>query len=421
MKKTILVFVAGLCLLSFAANAQNYSSDAMLVSEQDNVATIRCSGFDQKKKVATEMAVKSALYTYFFNGIQGLNNGRPLLGKNASNEAKEYANQLLQSGRYMIFVKGYVFDEKASKNLAKSFNAIVTTEIYTEAIYKDFLNKGYVGKMADKTSMVETNEEIALPSIMVLPYCKAGENYKTKIQNTPDIRIATAKVNEGFINKGVETKDLEQSLRNADAYQAKQANMSLNDIIVSNSGADVAVFVDIQKDQNPQGVRVTMILSAIEVATGKNIATKSETSARFNSSTDVICSALAKVMIDDFLRQISTALANKLNKGNSVAVSFTIDPSSATDMDTEISNYYLPLSDVLILWVKDNAKGGRYHQQGRSTTLLSLDEIQIKNKDANGQELDINTFSLELYKYLRSLGLVVKRTIVGNTIEIKIM
>ena len=89
---------------------------------------------------------------------------------------------------------------------------------------------------------------------------------------------------------------------------------------------------------------------------------------------------------------------------------------SNVNFDMEVGTDYTPLSDAIIGWVKDNAKDGKYHQQGRSETLLSLDEIQIANTDNS----DINDFSLGLYSFLRGLNLVVKRTITGNTIEITI-
>ncbi|MEF9930959.1 MAG: DUF6175 family protein, partial [Bacteroidales bacterium] len=181
------------------------------------------------------------------------------------------------------------------------------------------------------------------------------------------------------------------------------------------------VKVDISKDQTAEGLKISLMLTAVDASTGRILASKPEISGRKRASTDAICTAMVELMINDFLKAISTSMAYKINKGNSVALNFTIDSGSAINMDTEIGDTYLPLSDVLILWLKDNAKNGKYHQKGRSSTMLSLDEIMIQNKSANGQDMNVNDFSLELYKYLRSLNIVVKRNIVGNTIHITIM
>ena len=225
-------------------------------------------------------------------------------------------------------------------------------------------------------------------------------------------------MNEGFIGEGVETKDLLTSLNNANTYQVRMGDgMSLDDAILANSGADVSVSVDINQDVNDGGVRVSLTLQAIEVATGNTLATKSEISGRKRTTADVLCGVMAKAMIGDFMKQISTRMATKISTGQSVAVRFTIDPGSAIDMDTEINNI-MPLSDILVSWVKRHAKNGRYHTQGRTSTLLAFSDIFVDNSVEDGMQSDVNDFALALYQYLKGLNLSVSRTITGNSIDV---
>lgn len=415
-----IVWCVGCLCLTANVQAQNYSSDAILVSRTENTAIVQSSGTNPKKKTAVEAAVKSALYTYLFTGIEGLNNGKPLLGRKPSQAAIDYANNILNT-RYSVFVKEYILDEKTSKDIGKQFKAIVNVEIYDGALYRELVKNKLIGEAADKMTLSDTQDEISLPSIMVVPYCANGEDFSHAIQKNSDIRVAMSKVAEGFIEKGVNTKNVEQSLRNAANYQATKDNVSLNDMIISNSGADVMVYVDVVKDATAEGMRITMRLQAIDVATSKEIASKSETSGRKNAGADIICGALANVMLDDFLKQISTNMARKIAAGNSISIIFTAGADSDISMDMEVGNEFLPLSDAIVRWVKANAKGSKYHQKGRSETMLELDEIQIANKSADGQDMDINDFSLSLYQYLRGLNLTVKRNIVGNTIEITLL
>ena len=232
------------------------------------------------------------------------------------------------------------------------------------------------------------------------------------------MRMAISKVNEGFIGEGVETKDLLTLLNNANTYQVRMGDgMSLDDAILANSGADVSVSVDINQDVNDGGVRVSLTLQAIEVATGNTLATKSEISGRKRTTADVLCGVMAKAMIGDFMKQISTRMATKISTGQSVAVRFTIDPGSAIDMDTEINNI-MPLSDILVSWVKRHAKNGRYHTQGRTSTLLAFSDIFVDNSVEDGMQSDVNDFALALYQYLKGLNLSVSRTITGNSIDV---
>ena len=78
-----------LCALIPAA-AQNYTTDAILKNTTGKIATLECSGIARTKKEATEMAKKSVIYTYLYNGIDGLNDNKPLLGYKPSADASQY-------------------------------------------------------------------------------------------------------------------------------------------------------------------------------------------------------------------------------------------------------------------------------------------------------------------------------------------
>lgn len=415
MKTRLITVIAAVLFMQTALlKAQGYSNDAILVENQnDKVAIIKCSGIDDKKKDAATMAVKSAIYTYLVSGIDGLNRGLPLLGTKPSDKAMSYVNNIMESGRYNVFVKGYTVDDDATRKVGKQYQVHITLELYIESMYKDLVNS----KIIHSSGFVEVSETIAFPSIMVLPYSDNNTMPQEIIESNPYMRLAISKMNEAFIEKGVETKDLEQMLRNADRYTAMKGDLDFVNNLVINSGADVAVYLDISNDGNTQlGNRVTLTLKAIDAASGRNIASKSEVSGRKKATVDVITAAMIQTMVDDFLKQIQISMAGRIDKGNTIAIQFSIDPMSNVSFDMEVGTDYTPLSDAIIGWVKENAKDGKYHQQGRSETLLSLDEIQIENTDNS----DINDFSLALYRFLRGKNLVVKRTITGNTIEITI-
>ena len=327
------------------------------------------------------MAKKSVIYTYLYNGIDGLNDNKPLLGSKPSAGAAQYVGQLLGTTRYANYIRSCTIADKTNKTAAKDIQVFATIDLYTESL-------------------------------------KSGQSYEEAIRDNSDMRMAISKVNEGFIKQGVETKDLLTSLNNANTYQVRMGDgMSLDDAILINSGADVSVSVDINQDVNDGGVRVSLTLQAIEIATGNTLATKSEISGRKRTTADVLCGVMAQAMVGDFMKQISTRMATKISTGQSVAVRFTIDPGSAINMDTEINNI-MPLSDILVSWVKRHAKNGKYHTQGRTSTLLAFSDIFVDNSMEDGMQSDVNDFALALYQYLKGLNLSVSRTITGNSIDV---
>lgn len=358
------------------------------------------------------------IYTYLYNGIDGLNDNKPLLGYKPSADASQYVGTLLGTTRYANFIRSCTIADRTNKTADKNIQVFATIDLYTESLERDLINNGVIGRSASDIALSETQEAIAMPTVMVVPFRKGDESYEEAIRNNSDMRMAISKVNEGFIGEGVETKDLLTSLNNANTYQVRMGDgMSLDDAILANSGADVSVSVDINQDVNDGGVRVSLTLQAIEVATGNTLATKSEISGRKRTTADVLCGVMAKAMIGDFMKQISTRMATKISTGQSVAVRFTIDPGSAIDMDTEINNI-MPLSDILVSWVKRHAKNGRYHTQGRTSTLLAFSDIFVDNSVEDGMQSDVNDFALALYQYLKGLNLSVSRTITGNSIDV---
>ena len=197
-------------------------------------------------------------------------------------------------------------------------------------------------------------------------------------------------------------------------------DIGINEMILANSGADVSVSVDISQNSNQFGTAVSLTLKAVDISTSNTYASVTKNAPRKHASVEVICSALAEVMIDEFLKQIEVGFAKKIAGGNAISISFTIDSQSSVTFDTEVSNF-TPLSDAIFQWLRTNAKDGKYHSQGRTKNVMMLDQIQIANKRADGTDMDINDFALELYRFLRSQNLTVERNINGNKIDITIL
>ncbi|WP_282015556.1 DUF6175 family protein [Marinifilum flexuosum] len=291
-----------------------------------------------------------------------------------------------------------------------------------------FLLSAFVSK-ADSYSVgdshtMEVVDEMQLPTIMVIPYKKSGESYKDILQNDFDKRIAVAAVQEGFNQRGVTTIDFEAKMNAA----MRSANFEMNDAqtvdkqLIRNSGSDIYVSVDIKKDFTVNGNRVSLILKAYETASGNIIASKQTWSPRFRTSAiDKLASLSIKIMLDDFLAQVNTNFQKKASSGNTIVLNVSIASDSMTDMDTELGNDMIPLSDLLRLWVKKNAYKGKYHVQGSVAEAVIFDQIQVPPKDENGNPFSVSDFAFNLWDYLRSdVGIAVKKRVDGNTVYITI-
>ncbi|MBQ8307815.1 MAG: hypothetical protein IJX56_03315, partial [Alistipes sp.] len=312
MLKKIVVLALSLAVI-LPASAQNYSTNASLKEVIGNYAVVESTGIAPSKKEAIEMAKKSVIYTYLFQGIDGLNDGDPVLSDTESKDAKEYINRILGTSNYANYIRNCTIADQTSKTADKQIQVFATVELYHQALKRTLEKAGLSGRPAEEIKMKETQQKIAMPTVMVVPFRKDGQSYVDAYNNSADIRLAISNVNEAFINEGVETKDLRVSLNNAETYAVRMGdNMSLDDMILINSGADISVNVEMSKDVTSEGTRLYMRLQAVELATGNTLADVSAPSGRKRASVEMISMPMSRGLVQQLIQQVSTRLATKI-------------------------------------------------------------------------------------------------------------
>lgn len=424
MKKSILTLLFFMFLT--ASNAQeNYSRDVILQEKKSNTIVVKTTGEHEKKKEAVLMAVKSAFDTYMFAGIAGVNDDQPLIAnENARSDNETYFRRLFEEGRYSVFCKNIVESEKPKKNkFTNKYTSTVTVEIYNDALYKDLLKSNVIEPKASDISMKDTRKMMVMPSIMVVPYKNAGATYKGILANDFDRRMAVGKVQDEFRSKGIQTVDLEAKLDAAlrsMEYEVDAAD-SFDSQLLKNSGADVYVTVDLIKDVRVSGSRVALSLKAYDTATGRVLASKQCSSERFNTSAfDKLCIFAVQSVSSAFLKDIGESFANNLAEGASVTLRISMDGASYQSLDDEVGGNDFGISDLVRSWLRQNAVDGMFHMQGKTDTVMILDEVKIPTKNKDGVLQDAGDFASRLKKYMKRNGINASERIDGSTIYITV-
>lgn len=418
--KTRLILWGLLSVCAIHLTAQElYSNEVTCVKADDNLVIVTASGISAKKKEVYNMALKSIFNAIFLNGIDGVENGQPLIGK----EDSYYMSQFFGS-RYMLFVKDYETVGEPARQPSKLYKGTVTAQILLGALKKDLIRNKLMEKTQEDRSMKETREQIALPTIMVVPYKRNDWNsYATILKNDFDLRIAVSTVKDGFVKLGVKTiaaeGKLEGTLR-ASEWESKNADSNDKQLLM-NSGADVYVIVDLQKDiSTTAGSRVSLIMTARETATGMDLASRKSWTNRFRTTdVDKLCAYAAQDVLDGFLKDISKEFARKVEHGNTVVLRVSLADNAINTMNSRI-NGNTTLSAYIRNWVRKNAQGGRYHIQGAVDDSLIFDSVQIPAKDSDGLPLDCITFADNLVNYLNDSGIDSEHRVDGNTIYLTI-
>ncbi len=262
------------------------------------------------------------------------------------------------------------------------------------------------------------------PKIIVIPYTKEGEDLRTVLENDENKRIAIAKIKEAFDSRGFTTVDFVAKLKAAkDNNVLTSENQSdIKSQIIQMSGADVYLQVEVIVEKGESGNSVKLILTAYEVSTGNSLSNKVCESGKFYTEDFIkLASKAVENCIEDFLNVMQTKFTDIVNNGKSVIIDISFDAGSAHKMSSEMGVDALPLSDQIEMWMEKNAFKNNYHIQGTTDLKMIFDDVKIPLKDqATGNNYNPNKFALELFKFLKGLGLQPGKDIKGSTIYITI-
>ena len=262
------------------------------------------------------------------------------------------------------------------------------------------------------------------PKIMVIPYVKEGEDLRTILESDVNKRIAITKIKEAFDNRGFTTVDFVAKLKamNADAVFSMDNKSDFKSQIIQSSGADVYVEAEVSVLFSESGNQVKMILTGYECSTGNSLSNKVGESGKFYTD-DIgkLASKAVESCAEDFLNTMQNKFTDIVNNGKSIIIYFGFDENSEYLMSSEVGNQGLLLSDELELWMEEHAYKNNYHIQGTTDKQMIFDDVRIPLKDPNtGNNYNPNKFALDIFKFMRSLGLTINRDIKGNTIFITI-
>lgn len=419
--KHILLSIVAAFVLSGSMSAQEYAQIVTFETSDAVSATFTSVGIAKRSKDVEENAVMSLFYTLFYDGVDGVNGGRPLI----TTDNPDYVNTFLTS-RYPFFVKNVVETEKPEKNVNKIFQGTYTITIVYGNLIKDMeRNKVHKSREPEMDySDVEYEQGMVLPTIMVVPYKKDGETYSSVLANDFDRRIAVSKVQDGFESRNVTTVDVEAKLaavkRNSQ-FGANDADSNDKQLLM-NSGADVYVVVDLKKDVTNEGARVSLIMKAYETATGNVLASKDAITRRYaKASTDELCSYAIQDNVPAFLDDICKNFSKQASTGKRVAIQFAFDGASSMSMSDRVGPSNLPLSNQIHQWVRKNAHNGKFHLQGIVDTSMLFDYVVIPPRSEDGMVMDAVQYGFVIEAWLNdTLGVPCSSRFDGNTIYITI-
>ena len=309
-----------LLIMAVAARAQQaFEHDAVLVENRSTAFVVRATGYSAEKKKAAENAAMSALDTYLFVGIEGVNGGKPLLAECAREQKPGYFSRLYDEGRYSVFARVLTEKPKAEKQPDGRFLTTVEVAISFKALQRDIATsklplygqEQVVEKPAVDASAVEVPRLLILPDLSQQP----AESCIAAIERDANVRMAINSLAAQFTKRGVEVVDYKNAY---DSYMLANPGIdaaSAEAAVLGQCATKAVVLVSAGRKSQYGSNGVTIGVKAVDSAT-KEIIAREETSTRL-VNTDNIAKlfdfASVRVMAK-FIPAMKEALAQRMSK-----------------------------------------------------------------------------------------------------------
>ncbi len=418
--KTVFLLLATVC--AKLALAQDYPCIVTLESSDERTATFTTLGIADKKGDVELNALQSLFYTLFTIGVDGVNDGVPLI-QNSDN--RTYVPDFLNN-KLGAFSANRTVVAEPKKNLQKRFEATYRVVVPMQNLYKNLIQNKLYTPEPDPAELVdvEAMDNMVLPTIIVVPFKKDGESYDEVLQSDFDRRIAVAKVQDGFEKRNITTVDLSgkvAAMKRRSEYELTNADSNDKQLLLS-SGADVYVTVDINKDMQPSGSRVALIMKAYETSSGSILASRDGFTNRYRTNAvDMLCSYAVEDNLTPFLDDITKNFNKQVTSMKRVVLQISIGGNSMMTMSDPVGPNNYRLSDIIRQWVRVNSEKGKYHLQGIVDEGMIFDYVMIPPKDQDGFMMDAAQFAFIFQSFLiESQNIPCSSRVDGNTIYITI-
>lgn len=396
---SILLSVLFFCHIFTVAQSVSDWQKVKYISGDENIAVFTSEGEASKKSEVGKDAKCRLFYALFYKGVIGFNDTEPLITKDNRLYTDPFFNESQRYESYILDMEGA--DDTHKENRKHRATCTITVSI---KLLKKYLTES--GLMESAAPVFGEEGSPQMPKIIVVPFKKTGENYLSILENDFDRRVAVSNVQDGFRSRNVTTMDYIADLRaiqrRAEFENNSNAADSNDKQLLMSSGADVYVEVDMIKDKNSQGTRVSLVMRAYETATGALLASKDGFTRRYpNAGSDLLAKYAVKDHLQPFLDDICSHWdgSGKGTKGSTstrVVLQFAFGGDATMTFNDRVGPKNYSLSNIIRQWVRKNCYKGQYHLKGIMAESIIFDSVTIPPTDADGIAMDAAQFAFLL-------------------------
>lgn len=236
--------------------------------------------------------------------------------------------------------------------------------------------------------------------------------YREALQQSTDLKLAIAKINELFAARDFPLEDLEQTLKNIDQERAEDGlTMSKNGNELAESALDqitrvakADIILELTWSVNDMGPKhsLTYILEAKDAYTNKAVASVSGTGLpSLSAEVPVLLEEAIVSHMDNFQNRLMDHFQNMQDLGREIRLDIKVFENNARNIDLETEFGEDELADIIQLWMVQNTVSQRFSLKSASENHMDFTQVRIPVYDDYGVAMDAASFAKKLQKALK--------------------
>lgn len=272
------------------------------------------------------------------------------------------------------------------------------------------------------TIMIVPSDQYCLSRGYKLSFTNQGmtqtlPDYRTAMQNDPDLRLVITKMGQMMADRGFPLKDLEAEMKNLMQESAESSMLTSSssgsemaespiDILKRVAKADIIMDLDFElKRQGPSRYMV-FNLRGLDAYTSKQVSGVAGAGRPSTAATpEILMEEAVLSHMDSFNAGLMRHFDDLFEKGREVKVLVKVFANWGDNLESEFESEgeSTELSFIIENWFADNCVQGRYNLSDASENMMRLEQVRIpimKLQGGRERAVDTRSFVNELRKHL---------------------
>lgn len=261
------------------------------------------------------------------------------------------------------------------------------------------------------------------PSIVVVPFIKQGQDYRTIYEADPNMRIVMATICDAFNSRmPSSTNDLVQLLQSqsqsTEVYGAG-TQQDLKSMVAELTQADIYVIAEILTNFASSGNSVKIILKACDVSNGAVLSSKvGDSGELYSNDVGALATRAMARISSEFLNDIQSSFNRIALEGRTISIDFRIAEGVDIDFSSEVGADEDQLGDVITDWIEDNAYKNNFGKSNVTDLYITFPGVKVPIRDEEGNNYNPGIFGRKLRNFLKQYGIKAKVDKLGYSFHV---